>query len=221
MRGLLVVVASVVPLVMSGAAGGADVGPTLFADVGQGDADVISLRDANGVRVTQLDPGPYRIVVRDHSDFHNFRLRGPGLDRSTMVFGSFEQTWDVVLAVGVYTFLCDPHASHMRGTFRVGSPPPAAPVRRLVATVGPTATITLRTPAGRAVRTTRAGRYAITVRDRSVHHNFRLTGPGVNRATGVAFRGTRTWTLTLRKGATYRFRCDPHRLRMRGSFRVT
>jgi plastocyanin len=42
----------------------------------------------------------------------------------------------------------------------------------------------------------------------------------VNKRTAVAFRGTRTWTLTLRRGR-YRFFCDAHAARMRGSFRVT
>jgi plastocyanin len=66
----------------------------------------------------------------------------------------------------------------------------------------------------------KAGRYRIVVRDRSHMHNFHLIGPRVNRKTAVAAHGTKTWTLTLRKG-TYRFRCDPHRSRMKGSFRVT
>jgi plastocyanin len=30
-----------------------------------------------------------------------------------------------------------------------------------------------------------------------------------------------TWTVTFRKGATYRYVCDPHKARLKGSFRVT
>jgi plastocyanin len=86
--------------------------------------------------------------------------------------------------------------------------------------VGPGYTISLRTPAGVAVRSLRAGRYAITVRDRGAIHNFHLTGTGLNRRTGVAGRITTVWTLQLRAG-TLRWVCDPHRLRMRGSARVT
>jgi plastocyanin len=37
--------------------------------------------------------------------------------------------------------------------------------------------------------------------------------------TGVAFTGTKSVVLTLKKG-TYRFVCDPHSNSMRGSFRV-
>jgi ABC-type nitrate/sulfonate/bicarbonate transport system substrate-binding protein len=51
------------------------------------------------------------------------------------------------------------------------------------------------------------GAAEITVRDTSASHNVRLSGPGINRSTGVAYRGTVTWKLTLRPG-TYRLRSD-------------
>jgi ABC-type nitrate/sulfonate/bicarbonate transport system substrate-binding protein len=47
----------------------------------------------------------------------------------------------------------------------------------------------------------------IVVRDTSATQNVHLTGPGVNRSTGVAFRGSVTWRLNLRPG-TYRIRSD-------------
>jgi hypothetical protein len=59
----------------------------------------------------------------------------------------------------------------------------------------------------------------ITVNDRTAAHNFHLTGPGVNRSTGIAFRGQRRWTLTLRRGV-YRFRSDARRS-LAGTLRVT
>jgi hypothetical protein len=115
----------------------------------------------------------------------------------------------------------------MRGTFTVGIPTPAPPpppppsrVTTLLATVGPGATISLRTRSGRRVSRVRRGRYRIVVRDRSRMHNFHLRGRGVNKRTTVGFLGSTTWTVTLRPG-TYRFVCDPHARRMRGSFRVT
>ena len=40
----------------------------------------------------------------------------------------------------------------------------------------------------------------ITVKDTSASDGFRLSGPGVSKATGVAFRGTVSWTVTLRAG---------------------
>ena len=96
---------------------------------------------------------------------------------------------------------------------------PATPAAtRLVATVGPGFTITL-TKNGTRVRSLRPGAYTIVVRDRSDEHNFRLRGPGFNRATGVARIGNATWTVRLRAG-TYRYVCDPHADHMRGGFRV-
>ena len=77
----------------------------------------------------------------------------------------------------------------------------------------------MRSPAGARIAGVRAGLVTIVVRDRSRFHNFHLTGPGVNRRTSVAFVGTQTWRVRIRKGATYRFVCDPHAGQMRGSFK--
>ena len=84
----------------------------------------------NGQAVTHLTAGVYEIQVRDRSRFHNFHLRGPGVDQTTDVEFVGTQTWTVTLTDGVYTFTCDPHASTMRGQFSVGSaqlPPPPPP----------------------------------------------------------------------------------------------
>jgi plastocyanin len=187
-----------------------------------GPAFSIQLSDESGGRVTRLDPGTYEITVTDRSVEHNFHLIGPGVDQMTEVDFEGTVTWTVTFTDGVYRFVCDPHATIMRGQFTVGTPPvttpPPAP-KRLTGTVGPAFSISMRTPAGAVARQVTAGTYRITIRDRSAAHNFHLVGPGVNRRTGVAFRGTVTWTLRLRVG-TYRFVCDPHAPRMRGSFRV-
>ena len=92
---------------------------------------------------------------------------------------------------------------------------------RLTATVGVNTSFAISLKKG-TTRVTRlkAGTYAIVVRDRGSVHNFRLRGPGVNKATGVLFVGTRTWTVRLRPGR-YTYLCDPHALSMRGTFRVT
>lgn len=89
----------------------------------------------------------------------------------------------------------------------------------LVASVGPGMTISL-TKGGAKVKSLKAGKYTITVRDRSRLHDFHLKGPGVNKKTGVGYKGTLTWTVTLRSG-TYNLFCDPHQRRMHASFRVT
>ena len=129
-------------------------------------------------------------------------------------------TWTLNLPEGRYTFVCDPHASQMKGAFVVGNPPPLpTPPVRLVATVGPNAKISL-TRNGAKVRSLTAGSYVVSVRDRSRRHNFHLLGPGVNRRTAVATMGTFTWTLTLRAG-TFAFRSDPQARRLKGSFVVT
>ena len=68
-----------------------------------------------------LSPGHYSLVVNDQSSSHNFHLTGPGgVDVSTSVEGDGEQTFEVDLAEGEYTFVCDPHASQMNGSFTVG-----------------------------------------------------------------------------------------------------
>jgi hypothetical protein len=98
--------------------------------------------------------------------------------------------------------------------------PGQAATPKLVATVGPNDTIALRTAAGAPVRNLRSGVYTVTVRDRSDEHNFRISGPGVRKATGVGSTGTVTWKVRLARGKVYRFVCDPHADDMRGSFRT-
>ena len=84
---------------------------------------------------------------------------------------------------------------------------------------GPGFTISLK-KAGVKVKSLKAGKYKIVVKDLSNIHNFHLTGPGVNKKTGVGPKGTFTWTVTLKKG-TYKYICDPHASIMKGSFKVT
>ena len=61
------------------------------------------------------------IVVNDQSSAHNFHLTGPGgVDVATDVSGEGEESLDVTLEAGEYTFVCDPHASQMKGSFTVG-----------------------------------------------------------------------------------------------------
>jgi plastocyanin len=190
----------------------------------------ITLRDAQGQNVTRLDAGQYEIEVDDRSEEHNFHLLGPGgVDVSTPIETVGKQTFAVSLVDGRYTFQCDPHASSMRGTFQVGaetqpqpqpSPQPSAPVgARLALTVGPSATISLKTLAGKKVTLLRPGAYTFLVRDRSRAHNAHLRGAGGTQSTGVGFVGTRTWRVVLRNG-TLVIQCDPHRKTMRTTVRV-
>ena len=97
--------------------------------------------------------------------------------------------------------------------------PASAALPKLVATVGPGFTITL-TKGGTKVKTLKPGRYTLLIRDKSNIHNFHLKGPGLNKATSVAFVGNKTMTITLKAGK-YTYVCDPHVSSMKGSFRVT
>lgn len=205
---------------------------TLVGSVGPG--FTISLTDPAGARVRSLDPGSYTIEVHDRGTLHNFHLFGPGVDQSTDIDTTGDVTWNVTFAVGIYTFQCDAHPDTMKGTFRSGNPPPPPPpppasppppppgsskLPRLSGSVGPGYTIVLNGAHGK-LKTTKAGSYLLTVRDRSAIHDFHLVGLGVSKKTGVGFRGTVSWKVKLRKRATYRYWCDPHRTIMNGSFRT-
>ena len=63
--------------------------------------------------------GTYKITVRDRSSIHNFHLVGPGLNKKTSVAAVKTTTWTVVLKRGTYRFMCDPHATTMRGVLKV------------------------------------------------------------------------------------------------------
>jgi plastocyanin len=81
-------------------------------------------------------------------------------------------------------------------------------------TVGPGFTITM------GKKPTKAGKIKLVVADKASIHDFHLTGPGVNVKTSVSGTGTKTFTVTLKKG-TYRFFCDPHSSTMHGTFTVS
>ena len=91
---------------------------------------------------------------------------------------------------------------------------------KLSGEVGPGFTIQVKA-AGRGVKTLKAGTYRILVEDKASIHDFHLSGPGVNKATGIPFTGKQTWTVKLKPG-TYTYQCDPHAsVGMKGTFKVT
>ena len=180
----------------------------LQASVGPG--FTISLKDASGAKVTHLDPGTYAIHVVDQSDMHNFDLTGPGVSKSTEVTEVGEQDWTVTFTDGTYRYVCDVHATTMKGSFTVGNVPTNTVVK-MSASVGPGQKIAF-------ARTAKAGKTTITIRDLTAKDNFHLTGPGVNKKTGVAFKGTVKWTVTLKAG-TYTYRSDAHK-GLKGTLKV-
>jgi len=114
----------------------------------------------------------------------------------------------IVLGLGAATAFLAPAGPAMAATF-YGS-------------VGPGMTITLKRGNGNDVTSVAPGRHTFVIRDRSTAHNFvLLRGQTELRRTGVEFRGKRTWTVRIRRGARYRYHCSTHPTAMRGSFRVT
>lgn len=198
-------------LIVFGLAGSASADPpTLNATVGPG--YTISLTDSTGTLVKHLDPGEYVINVDDESALHNFDLFGPGVTKATDVEGTGKQTWDVTFTNGTYTYQCDAHSTTMHGSFTVGAVTAPKTAQKLAGSVGPGSHISL-------ARSAKAGKTVLTVRDRSKKDNLHLTGPGVNKKTGIAFTGTVTWTVTLKAG-TYTFRSDAHK-GLKGTLKVT
>jgi hypothetical protein len=183
--------------------------PKLTGTVGRNDAFAIALSDASGKPVTKLDPGTYDIAVHDLSEMHNFHLRGPGIEKATAVGNKEEVVWTVTFAEGKYVFECSAHPSSMNGWFTVGD----VPATQIAASVGPKRRISLQP------KNAEAGPAAIAVNDRSKTDNLHLTGPGVNKKTGIAFRGRVTWNVTLQPGI-YSYRSDKHKS-LRGSLVVT
>jgi plastocyanin len=165
---------------------------TLEGNVGPG--FTISLDGTSG-----LQPGAVTIHITDQSDLHDFHLVGPGVDKATDVVGTGDSTWDVTLANGTYRFFCDAHPATMKGSFTVGT---VATTQKLAGGVSATGRLTLS-------KSATAGKASIAIHDASAKNNFHLSGPGVNKKTGITFKGTVTWTVTLQSG-TYTYRSDAH-----------
>ncbi|HJR94392.1 MAG TPA: plastocyanin/azurin family copper-binding protein [Gaiellaceae bacterium] len=91
--------------------------------------------------------------------------------------------------------------------------PVLAATPKISGSVGPGFTISL------AKKPTKAGKTTFVIRDRSSIHNFHLRGPGVNKTTSVSAVGSKSFTVTLKKGK-YTFLCDPHPTTMKGSFTI-
>ncbi len=73
----------------------------------------------DGRKVKTLPEGVYTFVVADHSSTQSFRLRGPGVNKTTTVKGTRRATWTLSLAPGRYTYTSAGQGPRLRGSFRV------------------------------------------------------------------------------------------------------
>ena len=223
LRGLMVLAAAAAVMLVPAATPATL--PQLIGTVGPGFS--ITITHPDGSPVTQIDPGTYEVVVHDLAIEHNFHLSGPGVNQATVVETEGDFNWTVTFVEGRYSVVCDPHSLQMHREFVAGNPPPPPPppppkpaTPKLLATVGPSNTISLKSASGKALKTVKAGVYSITVRDRSKVHNFHLVGKGVNRKSGLVGVSTVTWKVKLSAGAL-RFYSDKSPTTVKGSVKVT
>jgi len=95
-------------------------------------------------------------------------------------------------------------------------------IPKLKGTVGPGYTIKL-TRNGAKVSSVKAGKYTFAIADKSSLHNFTLEqekgGKFEKHLTGTAFTGSKTATLTLKRGK-WKYYCSNHESQMFGFFTV-
>jgi plastocyanin len=111
---LAALVAIVAALSVSAVASAAT--PTLNGTTGPG--FTITLKQGTK-KVTKLKAGTYVFKISDKSNIHNFHLTGPGVNKKTSVGGTGTSTWKLTLKKGTYKYVCDPHATIMKGSFTV------------------------------------------------------------------------------------------------------
>jgi len=101
--------------------------------------------------------------------------------------------------------------------------PAQAAAPKVVGTVGPGFTIKL-TSGGKKATKLKAGKYTFVVADKASIHNFVVEqvsgGKFEKQLTTVPFTGTKTVTVTLKKGK-WKYYCAPHESSMFGFFTVT
>ena len=102
--------------------------------------------------------------------------------------------------------------------------PAQASTPKLIGTVGPGYTITLKQGTAK-VKTLKAGKYVFVITDKASIHNFTIErekgGPKIEkRLTDTSFQGKKTVTVTLKKGS-WKYYCSIHEPQMFGFFKVT
>ncbi|HEY7730658.1 MAG TPA: plastocyanin/azurin family copper-binding protein [Gaiellaceae bacterium] len=118
---LAVVLTAVAVGLVAVAAASAAKSPKLKGSVGPGFTISMSVKPKKA--------GTYSITVTDKASSHNFHISGPGLPKSNTkkvtVATAVGATGTITLknlklqAGKTYRFVCDPHASAMKGSFKV------------------------------------------------------------------------------------------------------
>jgi plastocyanin len=94
---------------------------------------------------------------------------------------------------------------------------------KLMGTVGPGFTITLKDSKGKKVKKLKPGKYSFVVTDKSSAHNFEVEkaqgGTFEKEITTVGGTGKKTVTINLTKGK-WEYYCAPHEATMHGDFTV-
>jgi len=179
-----------------------------------------------------IPAGTYTIRVVDDAFTHNFHLGGPGVDVGTTIGGTGTPTFTVTLQPGAtYRYQCDDHPDFMYGAFttsggggssggstsggssggssssgggtvsNTGTSNTGALSGTLVGSVKTAGKLTL-SSGGSPVAKLKAGRYKITVADKSPARSFVVQAKGRSAVTisGVSFVGNHSVTLTLTAG---------------------
>jgi plastocyanin len=91
---------------------------TLTGTVGPG--TTITLKKGT-TKVTTLKRGTYKFVIRDRSTAHNFHLKGPNGYSKVLTGLNYvgTKTYLIRLTPGAWSYICDPHRTFMKGSFRV------------------------------------------------------------------------------------------------------
>jgi len=96
--------------------------PTLVGTVGPGFTITLT---KGGKKVTSLTAGKYIFKITDKATNHNFHLTGPGQNKKFAAAGKESVAWSGTVSVtltlkkGAHKFVCDPHATAMKGSFTV------------------------------------------------------------------------------------------------------
>ncbi len=115
-RLFIVALGAAVALVIPTTATTANEATLLTGTVGPG--FTITLKKG-ATKVRTLKAGTYTIRVSDKSNIHDFKLKGSTRKTITGVAFKGTKTVTVKLNKGTVTYFCSPHATSMKGTFRV------------------------------------------------------------------------------------------------------